>query len=522
MAFCLVMTAFVAAQTVADDPVEAFGARLRRQEVEQYSQLEVLPASYEFADTETVQPSVDVDANVIEDLSLILPHATEGDIIFAAEKSQASTGAKEPATSGNASSSPEKPKSDDPSSEDFFAGWDNGFVMKSKSGDYVIHFIGQVDSDYRDYTSPQDTIDKDGFLLRRARFGAEGVMAKHFEYRLLPEFGQNRARILDAYFNIHYWDEFQITLGKYRQPFSYEQWVPVRFLPFMERSMIDELAPARDVGVMFFGRKVLRDKMDYWVSFFNGIRDGDFETGEGKEVSGRVVFHFFDDNERTPLLYGLQIGMSCAMGEHYDDVVQPNRLRTPAAVRWFQYNSSVQEAGFRLRLSPEISYFYGPFGCASQWFYEEQDLTPTITSPLRVNVPNDGYYVMASYLLTGEKRESYNVQIKPKRPLDLRKICRNPGAWEIATRVSRLTVGDNVFDAGPAQLSDPDDYAPGATELSLSVNWYFNTFSRFMIGFEHAWFDDPVQLGNGLTDSETTFQCRFQAYLPYLSRGRRL
>jgi phosphate-selective porin OprO/OprP len=71
------------------------------------------------------------------------------------------------------------------------------------------------------------------------------------------------------------------------------------------------------------------------------------------------------------------------------------------------------------------------------------------------------------------------------------------GAWELVGRVSRLRVGAAVFAPGPAQLANPALYSPGATELTLGFNWYFNKWVRMQFNWEHDWFDDPVQLGPG-------------------------
>ena len=77
-------------------------------------------------------------------------------------------------------------------------------------------------------------------------------MLKYFEFRWLPDFaGTSISKsITDAYVNVHYWDAFQVEMGKFKQPFSYEELIQDRYTPFMERSMIDQLTPQRDEGLM--------------------------------------------------------------------------------------------------------------------------------------------------------------------------------------------------------------------------------------------------------------------------------
>ena len=97
-------------------------------------------------------------------------------------------------------------------------------------------------------------------------------MLNYYEFRLLPDFAGSTISksITDAYLNIHYWDEFQFEAGKFKQPFSYEQLIQDRFVPTMERSMMDQLVPQRDEGFMVHGHKLFDDRFDYAVAVSNG------------------------------------------------------------------------------------------------------------------------------------------------------------------------------------------------------------------------------------------------------------
>jgi hypothetical protein len=68
------------------------------------------------------------------------------------------------------------------------------------------------------------------------------------------------------------------------------------------------------------------------------------------------------------------------------------------------FTSGAHEDGIRTRFSPELVYFYKQVGFAAQYFQGEQHFMPSATSPLMVGVPEKGFYVMTSYLLTGETR----------------------------------------------------------------------------------------------------------------------
>ena len=125
------------------------------------------------------------------------------------------------------------------------AGWKDGFFLASENRDFVLRVTGQIQADEHSYLNDKDQVDTDSFFLRRARFGIEADMAKYYEFRFLPDFALGKTVIQDCYMNVHYWNEFQFEIGKFKQPVSYEQLIQDRFVPTLERSMFDQLVPSR-------------------------------------------------------------------------------------------------------------------------------------------------------------------------------------------------------------------------------------------------------------------------------------
>ena len=140
-----------------------------------------------------------------------------------------------------------------------FGGFKDGFVFNSADGLHHLRFTGQIQADGRIYPRLGDFTDIDTFLLRRARLGIEANLFNHYEFRLLPDFGNGSTIIQDAYMNVHHWDALQFEVGKFKQPVSYEQLIQDRFVPTLERSLVDQLIPARDLGMMIHGQKLLGD-----------------------------------------------------------------------------------------------------------------------------------------------------------------------------------------------------------------------------------------------------------------------
>ena len=191
----------------------------------------------------------------------------------------------------------------------------------------------------------------------------------------------------------------------------------------------------------------------------------------------------------------------------------PSIITTPATVTWFAYNSGVLANGFRDRVSPELVYFYHSFGFASQYFQQHQVLQLSAAKPL-VDVPIEGYYVMATYFLTGEQRTDYSEQIDPIRPFDRCMPFNSPGAWELVFRVERLEVGEDAFAAGLAtsDRGQPNRSSPECTEETTGFNWYLNKWVRAQFNWEHANFESPVKIGNAPKpfSVEDALYCRLQ------------
>jgi phosphate-selective porin OprO/OprP len=223
-----------------------------------------------------------------------------------------------------------------------------------------------------------------------------------------------------------------------------------------------------------------------------------------------------------PALRGLQLGISGGTGVEEENV-SPNILRTPATVQWFQFNSTVRANGRRDRWTPEVVYFYRGLGIAAQYYREDQHLSPAFSgapgSGTVLEVPFEGYYFMTTLLLTGEERTTYSAPVAPLRPFDICHPVASPGAWELVARVSRLRVGDEVFEPIPTgrntfvRLADPTRNSDRAVEMTLGFNWYLNEWVRMQFNWEHAWFHEGVRLGpgpDGLLRHQDTLLTRFQ------------
>jgi len=391
-----------------------------------------------------------------------------------------------------------------------FAGWkNNGIYIESADKDFVFRITGQIQEDYREFLRTKDRTDIDTFLLRRARFGLEATLYKYYDFRFLPDFGQNSPIIQDAYLNVHYWDAVQFEVGRFKQPISYEQLIQDRYVPTLERSLIDQLVPQRDLGAMIHGENVFANRVDYAVSISNGEINGDStDMNNHKDVDARVAIRPLNDPDNYEWLRYFGVGVSGGFGIEQEPI-NPSTLRTPDTVPFLTFNSTVRADGLRTRLCPELTYFSGPVGFLAEYYEEHQDMRPSAVGPSEKfleDVPFRGYMLLATCFLTGESRTTYSEQIFPVHNFNPFCPCSCPGAWELVARVSHLDVGDIIYSKGAADLANPATTANVATEYTIGFNWYFNAFVRMQFNYEHDMFNRSVLLGTSVANNELRSQ----------------
>jgi phosphate-selective porin OprO/OprP len=391
-----------------------------------------------------------------------------------------------------------------------FAGWrTNGIFIESADKEFLFRITGQIQADYREFLRTKDRVDIDTFLIRRARFGLEATVLKYFDFRLLPDFGSGQTIEQDAYMNIHYWSEFQFEIGRFKQPISYEQLIQDRFVPTLERSIIDQLTPQRDIGAMLHGEDIFSGRFDYAVSISNGEINGNTtDTNNHKDVDGRVAIRPFNDPDGWEWARYFGVGVSGGFGIEQEPM-SPSSLKTPDTVTFLTFNPTVRADGLRTRLCPELDYYWGPFGFLAEYYQQRQDLRPSAVGPgahFLEDVPFRGYMLLTSLFLTGETRTTYSQQIFPIHNFNPCCPCSCPGAFELVGRVSHLDVGNIIYSPGAAALANPATTANVATEFTLGFNWYFNGFVRMQFNYEHDMFNRSVLLGPSVANNELRSQ----------------
>ena len=274
-----------------------------------------------------------------------------------------------------------------------------------------------------------------------------------------------------------------VRMGHFKEPFGLEQLTSARFITFMERSLADEgaIVPARRMGVMAFDNWA--DDRGTWAvgaftgQMLNGSEPPIFQGDDGgTAVTMRGTFlPWYDEGSGGRGLLHTGIAYS------YRNLSEPNALRLRQR----------PEAHLAPRIVDTRPRHAGPRGAEDgpgNGLRLRAPLDPVrvlrrFRSAQRIRHGRlNGYYVYASYFLTGEHRRYKKSsgafdRVKPFtnffRVRTGDGVQTGWGAWELAYRYSSLDLHAPYagIDGGFA-----DDHTFG-------VNWYLNPYTRLMFNY---------------------------------------
>ncbi len=360
----------------------------------------------------------------------------------------------------------------------------DGFSIKSPDGDFSLRLRGLLQVDSRSVSGREDPkASDDTFLLRRARPIFEGTVFGDIDYRFVPDFGEGKAAIQDAYLDFKYIPEAKLQVGRYKVPFGIERLQSNAGTFFTELALSGNLTPNYDIGATFHSETLLGGKLSYALGVFNGAVDNgsiDSDVDGNKELAARVFVNPWK-GENISLLDGLGVGFAVTASQKDGNAGRGQYLpsyKTPGQQTLFKYRDDVFADGEAIRYSPQAYYGYGSFGLLAEYIVSSQEVTRGGDSD---RLRNKGWQVAASYVLSGEAA-SYKAVV-PREVFD--PSAHTWGAFEVVGRVSQLDVDDDAFPT----YADPSRYAQSATAWGVGLNWYWNGNVKWMLDYEHTTFN---------------------------------
>ena len=358
---------------------------------------------------------------------------------------------------------------------------DKGFSLSSADGSSSLRLRGLIQVDARAFGDGK--IDNDSFVIRRARIGLEGKLNKTTDYQLIGEFGNASATtLLDANVTLNYSPELQAKVGRFKTPVGLEQLQSDANALFIERSLVSQIAPNRDLGIQL-GGELNNKTISYAIGVFNGIQDGgnnsdQKDANDGKDIAARVIFQPWINEEGSDLA-GLSFGLGGSYGLQDTNAKVGSSYRTDGQQTFFAWRDTVLSTGRVSRLSPQFSYYNGGFSLLGEYIVSHTDVG--LAAGSRTQLKNDAWQLAAGYVLTGEKA-SYK-GVVPSNDFD--RASGSLGAVELVGRIASLDVDNAAFTT----FADRDKSATKANSYSIGVNWYLSKVTRLSLNYARTDFD---------------------------------
>jgi len=355
---------------------------------------------------------------------------------------------------------------------------DQGFRLQSGNDDYRIRFGGVLQANGRFFTSGDDQNLSSTFYINKARPIISGALAKYWEFQIMPDFGQGKFVLQDAWINAGYFTQGQFQFGKYKAPMDLERLQSDPALDLIHRAEIQNLVPNRDIGAQVQGL-LFNKRVAYSLALMNGVPNNtasfDFDNNDGKDFVGRLFLTPFRPT-KIDWLNGLGFGLAGTFGNESNNTI--STYRTWGQSTWFSYNSGVTAAGEHARLGFQGYYYFRQLGLMAEYSQDHQSLNLTTATVNRTDsFTNTGYMVQACYYLTGENASFTSVS--PIRPFALGEEGAI-GAWELAARISNVANDTRQFALG---FANPALSAKTATEFAIGLNWLVNYNVKYMIDY---------------------------------------
>jgi phosphate-selective porin OprO and OprP len=379
----------------------------------------------------------------------------------------------------------------------------DGFGFSTEDEEFTLDIRALSQLDARIYQQRNQFPVSSGFYNPRTRVYFEGRLTKPIQYEFSFQNTFDNVGLLDAYLNFNYDPRFQLRIGRYKTPFTYEWYrIHVWHLLAPERSLFaNNYEGNRRFGLMGWG-SVFDQRMEYAVGTFNGQRNSYQPFDSLQDVMAFINFKPFYNREEGFLLRDLHVGGSVDAGQENQSTV-PAVLRTnsaPAAagidssgaansatVPFLAFNPGVLERGARALWELHAAYYYGGLTLLGAWQSGYETYAHGETGPA-ARIPIGGWFAQAGYILTGETIRDRTL-VEPLRPFDLRHGRFGLGAWEVTARYSELELSRRVFTSG---LADPNLWTNHTQMVDAGFNWYLNKSVKIYFDWEHAIFGNPV------------------------------
>jgi len=289
----------------------------------------------------------------------------------------------------------------------------------------------------------------DGTNVRRARLSVSGTIAKDFNYKIENDFAGNASGLTDAYLEYTGLKPVSFMVGQFKEPFGLETLTSDLFTDFVERASTNLFSPDRRIGAMISANGELAP-IGFWTASLGGFGSGTASTGstddEAHDITGRLTWAPIAGKTEA-LHFGIagshRIPDASTDSFSFSSRAE-NQLSSSSSDLSVNTGTITNVDSVNL-LGLEAAAVYGPASVQGEL------VRASVNRNTGIEPTFGGYYVEASYFLTGESR-NYNAatgrfdRVKPKWPVNFKD--GNYGAWQVMARYSDLDLNDKTFHGG--------------------------------------------------------------------------
>jgi len=360
--------------------------------------------------------------------------------------------------------------------------WKQGLRLDSKDKAFRLKIGGRIQNDWAviaasNAAKRQFGLDdsQTGTEFRRARLYVAGKLYHDVEFKAQYDFAGGTTAFKDIYLGLENLPLIShVRVGHFKEPFSLEMLTSSKYATFMERGLPNDVAPSRNTGIAAY-EKFAGGRVTWALGGFretDGVGNG-FGSDSKYNVTTRLTgLPWYEDGGARLLHVGLSYSHKFRNNDAIRFRQRPEAHLSPAR---FVDTQDITSDGVDL-INPEAALVVGPFslqGAYTQAF---------VNTPGGADPDFQGWYVYASYFLTGEHRPYKTSaaafdRVHPKADF---LHGKGRGAWEVAARYSHLDLDDAGVKGG--KLDD----------VTAGLNWYLNPNLRFSANYVYA---DPDPSG---------------------------
>lgn len=381
----------------------------------------------------------------------------------------------------------------------------SGFTLQSADGANVIHFRGNLSVDGRYYGDSYTPETDDTWLIRKLRPTLEGTLWNYFDFRFMPDFGQGKTILQDAWADARAEPWLVFQFGKFKAPVGLERLQLEQYARFIEASLTSDLLPYRDIGFKI-GGNIAGGIANYDVGIFDGAVDGT-STDSNSVPDANSTGHFTFDGRLffAPFLHagpsGLQkLGFGVAESYAADNIgtATPTTTtsllagyKTPGQQSMFNYradtlsstaayNNATIAHGSERRVVPQLYYYYRFLGLMSEYVHEDLQVQRRIStmSVRAAQLQNTAWQVQGYWFITGED-EAYE---SASPHCNFGPGC--VGAFELVARYHEIRFDPDSFTDGPNSFASPTAAPQAAHAIGTGINWYLNPNFKVQLNYD--------------------------------------